>query len=265
MWPWRQALGGYADVVGEDVGEELLFLLYEQIVAHLKQVSARQPVLLVLDDLQWADTTSLRAFAHVAARLPDGVMLAGALRDRAPTPPAELTRTLASVSRRNEHVRIRLHPLEPGEIGELLRQETGRHPRPDTIRQIHARTAGNPFLAVELIRSGGPAGPPSVRDVVQARTAALDDRSRDLLEAAALLDRPLDVRLLAHAADLTVATCLDRLESLLAAGFLELPAGPPLQVRFEPDLVREAVAAAVPPGRAGRVRRRADAARDQVA
>ncbi len=276
MWPWRQALGGYADVVSEDVGEDLLFRLYEQIVAHLKQVSAEQPVLLILDDLQWADATSLKAFAHVAARLPDGVMLAGALRDRAPVPSAELTRTLAWVSRQNGHVRIRLHPLDPGEVGELVHRETGRHPRPDTVRQIHARTAGNPFLTLELIRSPTTAVPSSVRDVVQARTEALDEPSRHLLETAALLESPMGVRLLAHAADLTVPTCLDRLEPLLAAGFLtlngpdahDIPAEPgpeePFRVWFEPDLVRESVATTVSPGRAGRIRQRAADARDHL-
>ncbi|WP_062437140.1 hypothetical protein [Herbidospora daliensis] len=67
------------------------FRLFEQVVA------------LVVDDLQWADVASLELFRHLTAWLPRGVVVVGALRDRAPTPGSEPARTPASASRSQDH------------------------------------------------------------------------------------------------------------------------------------------------------------------
>ncbi|WP_214401095.1 BTAD domain-containing putative transcriptional regulator [Pseudonocardia lacus] len=303
MWPWVQATGTILDALPEEARAARLagelrrlagpgsggpapsapphegtrFRLFEQVAAVLDEVAAVRPVVLLVDDLQWADVASLRLFSHLATRLPGRTVLVGAVRDRAPTPDAELTRTLAAASRAPGHRRIRLGPLTPVEVAGLVQRTTGQDPDPAAVRHIHARTAGNPFFVRELSRflaDGGAltedavarAGvPASVRDVVRDRMAGLDDRARDLLEVAAILGRDVDLRLLAAAADLDVQTCLDRFEPVEALGLLALDPADPYRVRFTHDLVREAVVDTTPPRRAPRLHLRVADALDRAA
>ncbi|MGV9385961.1 AAA family ATPase [Nonomuraea sp. NPDC003707] len=280
MWPWEQALRPILDSLPAPLREKWLasdlgglleprndsaaaptvpdsgaqFRLLEQVVTVVGQASAQRPTLLILDDLQWADTASLQLFGHLAARLPAGTVIIGALRDRAPVPGSDLSRVLAAASRLPDHRRIRLGPLGLTEVTELIRREIGQDPGADVACGIHTRTAGNPFFVRELSRllsDGGslrdgeaavPAGvPATVRDVIRDRMAGLDDSARDLLHVAALIGRDVDLALLAAAGGVDVADCLERLEPLQALGLLETKPESPHSLRFAHDLVRESV------------------------
>ena len=278
MWPWEQALsqvvhslpaeaskqwltGGLGSLLAarDDATRELpdgnaQFRLFEQVVALLGQASARRPTLLILDDLQWADATSLQLLQHLAGRLPLGTAIIGALRDRAPTLGPGLSRVLAAASRRPGHRRFRLGPLGPADVAELVRREAGQDPGDAVARAIHARTSGNPFFVRELSRllsgagvigdgdtSASPGVPSTVHDVVRDRMAGLDDRARDLLRVAALIGRDVDLRLLSRATGVDLAECLDRLEPLRTLGLLEPGPQDPSALRFAHDLVRESV------------------------
>ncbi|GGT19726.1 hypothetical protein GCM10010176_075330 [Nonomuraea spiralis] len=279
MWPWEQALTVVLDSLPASAREKWLtselgrlleprdddtgppvsggrsqFRLFEQVVTFIGQASAERPMLLVIDDLQWIDATSLQLLGHLTARLPTGTAIIGALRDRAPTPGPDLSRVLAAASRLPNHRRIQLGPLSLTDVAELIRRETGHEPGADTARNIHVRTAGNPFFVCELSRllsdrgvlsddaASARAGVPStVRDVVRDRMAGLDDSARDLLRLAALIGREIDLRLLARAAGVDVADCLERLEPLRALGLLETGPDNPFSWRFTHDLVRESV------------------------
>lgn len=304
MWPWVRLVGAMLDVQRADERADWLagelgrllqqpeadgassapsdggarFRLLERVVALVGRTAARRPVVLVIDDLQWADAASLQLLSHLAAQLPGGAMILGALRDRAPVPGAELSRHLAMVSRVPGHHRIHLDPLARGDVAELVRRETGDDPGEDAIRHIYARTAGNPFFVRELARlladtgaitvaaAGGSTVPATVRDVVRSRTDDLGEDVRRLLQIAALVGRETPVDLLAHAAAVDVATCLDRLEPLGALGVLEPTPGDPFSFRFPHDLVREAVAEVMAPRQASELHRRiADALEAGVA
>jgi DNA-binding SARP family transcriptional activator len=292
MWPWVQAISAVlqecpeelqrqwrAGEVGrllESASEELppllpdsgaRFRLFERATALIAECSATRPVVLVIDDLHWADLPSLELFAHLASRLPDGVALVGALRDKAPAPRAELTRTLATASRVPGVRRIHLQPLIPRHVAELIRIETGREPSDDAVDSIHRRTAGNPFFVRELSRllvhreavSGAATisaeVPASVRDIVLDRLSDVDDHGKRLLFTAALIGRDVDLRVLAHAAGLDVEACLDRLEPLDELGLLTSTPDP-FGFRFVHDLVRDAVVELVPAQRASRIHAR---------
>ncbi|MER7693448.1 BTAD domain-containing putative transcriptional regulator [Streptomyces sp. NPDC097610] len=278
MWPWEQALGQVVHSLPPPAGEQWLtgglgsllaarddatrevpdgnaqFRLFEQVVALVGQASARRPTLLILDDLQWADATSLQLLQHLAGRLPQGTAIIGALRDRAPIISSDLSRVLAAASRLPGHRRFRLGPLGPADVAELIRHEAGQDPGDAVARAIHARTSGNPFFVRELSRllSGAgaigdvdisaPAGVPStVHDVVRDRMSGLDDHARDLLHVAALIGRDVDLRLLSRATGVDVADCLHRLEPLRTLGLLEPGPQDPSSLRFAHDLVRESV------------------------
>ncbi|MFC6159433.1 BTAD domain-containing putative transcriptional regulator [Kribbella jiaozuonensis] len=284
MWPWVQVVRAIADrlsageretVLNDELarllepsdaaldgqlppGSSAQFRLAESVVAMTGKVSARQPVLIVIDDLQWADVASLDLFTHLVDRLPGGAVVIGALRDRGPAPHPEVARTLASASRLPGHRRTRLGPLDVAEVGELVRRETGAVPDAGVTRRIFERTAGNPFFVRELSRyltgRGGltedaamvPEPPSTVRDVVRDRIADLDDDVLRLLQLAALIGREVELDLLARAAGLTVEICLARLEPLQALGLIDVVAGDPFSCSFAHDLVREAVVGIMP-------------------
>ncbi|WP_204045656.1 ATP-binding protein [Acrocarpospora phusangensis] len=279
MWPWEQALTTVLDNLPALAREKWLaselgrllesrdddaappisggraqFRLFELVVTFIAQAAAERPLLLVMDDLQWIDATSLQLFGHLTGRLPTGIAIIGALRDRAPTPGSDLSRVLAAASRLPSHRRIQLGPLSLTDVAELIRRETGHEPGADIARNIHVRTAGNPFFVRELSRllsdrgalgdgdATARAGVPStVRDVVRDRMAGLDDRARHLLRVAALIGRDVDLGLLARAAGVDVAECLECLEPLRALGLLETAPEDPFSWRFAHDLVRESI------------------------
>ncbi|MFE5331329.1 BTAD domain-containing putative transcriptional regulator [Embleya sp. NPDC056575] len=291
MWPWVQVVGRLLDEVPSAARKDWLagelgrlltphdggpttsvlpdsgvqFRFFEQAVALVRQVSARRAVVLVVDDLQWADAASLDLLGHLMARLPDGTVVMAALRDRAPAPSTVVGRLLAAASRLPRHRRIPLAPLVPAEVAELVRRETGRDPGPGAAGLIHTRTAGNPFFVRELCRyladgdvlneatAARTAVPATVRDVVRDRMAALGDDAGNLLQIAALIGRTVDLALLARAAGLDYETCLNGLQSCEALGLLGPSPGDPYSFGFPHDLVRESVADDIPPPRAARL------------
>ncbi|WP_329241096.1 AAA family ATPase [Streptomyces sp. NBC_01478] len=291
MWPWVQVVGALLDDMPAAAREDwhagelgrlvtpngsgrltsvlpdsgVQFRFFEQAVALVRQVAAQRPVVLVVDDLQWADAASLDLLSHLMARLPDGTAVIGALRDRAPAPSSDVGRMLAAASRLPSHRRIPLGPLVPAEVAELVRRETGQDPGPGATRLIHTRTAGNPFFVRELSRflAAGDvlteaagvrtAVPVTVRDVVRDRMTGLGEDARSLLQTAALIGRTVDLALLARTADLDHETCLDRLASCEGLGLLEPSPGDPYSFGFPHDLVRESVAESISPPRAARL------------
>ncbi|WP_239090596.1 ATP-binding protein [Asanoa iriomotensis] len=281
MWPWVQAVGAVVDALppaarqqvrGNELGPLLglsaaaaplppgggRFHLFEQAVAIVGQVSLRRPVVLLVDDLQWADAASLDLFSHLIARQPSGTAVIAAFRASAPTPGPDLSRVLSAASRLPVHRRVRLGPLGVSEVAELVRRETGQHPSSRVTQQIVARTGGNPFFVRELSRQLAAEAvctevPATVQDVVRGRVAALADEAQSLLRIAALIGREFEIPLLAGSAGLDVATCLGLLERLEGLALIEPAPGNPYSYRFTHDLVRESVAGAVSPPHAARL------------
>lgn len=286
MWPWVQAVRTLLDNVpplarqgkrGGELGRLVQprhgvpggplmpdsgaqFRLFEEVAALVGQIAEQRPTVLVIDDLQWADGSSLQLLSHLAARLPRGTALIGALRNRAPVPGSDLTRFLAAASRVPGHRRIRLVPLAPDEVAELVRGETGHDPGVGVARKIHARTAGNPFFVRELSRLlatkqgvitavavARAEVPATVRDVVRDRMAGLAPEALAMLQIAALIGRDIEVRLLARAADVDTQACILLLEPIDALGLIGFTPDDPFSLRFSHDLIRESVVVATPP------------------
>jgi hypothetical protein len=252
------------------------FRLPQQIVDVIAESATDRPVVLMLDDLQWADPGSLHLLDHVVARLPAGTAVVGALRNQGPSPRVELVRTLAAASRIVSHRRVLIGALGPAEVAELVHRETGVCPTTEVAGLLHARTAGNPFFVQELGRllaSGdavtkqavlGSGVPLTVRDVVRDRLAVLDRDAQELLDVAALVGRNVELALLARTTSLEVASCLERLEPVRGLGLIGPTPGDPFSYRFTHDLVRQAVSEAIPAGRAAALHGRIAEALEEV-
>ncbi|MEU5786071.1 ATP-binding protein [Micromonospora lupini] len=280
MWPWLEAIGAILGslpdatrktwldgdlgrlIESHDGGSHVRrlpesgaqFHLFEEAVALVREVSEQRPVQIIIDDLHWADTASLQLFAHLIARLPRRTVIVGVLRDRAPAPTSALSRTLGAASRLSGHRRLRLRTFTVQEVAEFLHRESGRDPA-GAAAEIHARTSGNAYLVVELSRrldnfsSSAGTVPATVQDVVRARTADLQDITRDLLQCAAVIGRQVPVRMLATALNLDVEACLGWIEPLGSLGLIEPVPDDPYIFRFAHDLVREAVVGGLPVSR----------------
>jgi DNA-binding SARP family transcriptional activator/tetratricopeptide (TPR) repeat protein len=283
MWPWVQVIRAIVRelrpalraerLTGElhhldEPGESALvspvlpdsgakFRLFEQVVSLVGEVADGRPVVLLIDDLQWADPVSVQMFGHLGARLPGRTAVFGALRDRAPAPGPDLVQMLAGVSRLPRSLRVRLDPLAPDEVAELVERENGGALGGAVARQIYLRTAGNPFFVRELSRfladgAGGagdaasrPNVPSTVMDVVRQRISGLDEEARHLLQVAAVIGSDVDLDVLASAIGVDEQSCLDRLEPLEGLGLIAPPIDP-RQVRFAHDIVRESVVQSTP-------------------
>jgi hypothetical protein len=213
----------------------------------LDGVSPSRPVVVLLDDLQWADPTSLELLSFLAGRLRRGVLVAGTMRQLEVGRNDSVTDALAAIARRPGSRRLQLRGLTPSATAVVLDAATDNAVAATVAATIHARAEGNPFYAIELSRladeEGGIAGevPATVGDVVRRRLARLPQATVDLLGVSAVVGRDVEMGLLARAAERTFDQVLDGLEPAVVHRLLvEVPELPSV-LRFSHALVREVV------------------------
>jgi DNA-binding SARP family transcriptional activator/tetratricopeptide (TPR) repeat protein len=253
------------------VAELARFSLFEAVVALLVDQARRQPVVLVLDDLQWADVASLELLAATVARLPDAaVLIAVTVRELEVGRRDAVVDTLADLSRRLGTRRLRLRGLSDTGTEALVAQTAGVVVDATTAAAIHARAEGNPFFTTELARlvAGGDELPSSdvpsgVRDVVRQRLAHLPAETLDLLGVAAVIGRDLDLGLVSLAAGNELDESLDALEPALVQRLLVADPDQYGQLRFAHALVREVLVEDLSPLRRARLHLRVADALDE--
>jgi DNA-binding SARP family transcriptional activator len=218
-------------------------------------------VLLVLDDLQWADRATLALLGRIV-RGPVSERLAVIGSYREDEAEAHLYGALADL-RRNCHVdRIELGGLALDEVAALIGSAFETSAAAANANAIHDRTGGNPFYVRELARhvSERPGTafvdvPEGIRDVVRARVERLSPECAEALAAAAVLGESFDISLLAAVRGREDDGLLEILESVVDAGLAEeVAAG---RYRFAHALTRDAVYAGLGPSRRARLHRAA--------
>jgi DNA-binding SARP family transcriptional activator len=225
------------------------FALVEAVADLLLRAATERPVVLVLDDLQWADVESLELLTSVVGRLADApLLIVGTVRELEVGRNDTVVSTLAVLTRSTGARRLHLRGLARDATDALVAQTAGGTVDAVATRAIHARAEGNPFFTTELARlvAGGHALPASdvpsgVRDVVRRRLALLPEGTADLLKVAAVIGRDVDLGLLATAAGRDLDACLDDLEpAVLHRLLVPVPEQPGVH-RFAHALVREVV------------------------
>jgi class 3 adenylate cyclase/DNA-binding CsgD family transcriptional regulator len=231
----------------------------------LFEVGRRQPVLLVMDDVHWADGPTLHLLRHLSRAGEIRMLQVASFRDREPEASLEFSDSLADLSRVEGATRLRLAGLEGADVEDFVRRSSGVA-RAAELREValslEELTEGNPFLLCELWRSLVESGavevgetgvrlarpvaeltsPESVRDVVHYRLSRLAGSTMALLEVAAIVGAEFELAVLREAAGLEDDELYGGLDEAVRAGMIEEVPGAGLSHRFTHELVRRALA-----------------------
>jgi len=301
FWPWVQAVrellagiapGEFSAALGPSGGElsqllpelrELLpglepppvvelevarFRLYQAVTGLLRRLAAVGPMLVIVDDLHWADVASLRLLVFLAGELRGArLVVVATYRDVEVAADTPLAETLGALAREPVVERIALGGLGEAEVARLIANTIGTRPGEPLVRAVHDRTDGNPFFVTELLRllqsegelqaddplaAVGRLIPAGVRNVLQRRLARLPEQSNAVLLVAAVAGRGFDLDLIEAVTELDDEQTLDAVEAAVVAGLVVEDEEVVGRYRFAHGLVRETIYEQV--SRARRVR-----------
>jgi DNA-binding SARP family transcriptional activator len=179
-----------------DAADDARWRLFEAVDAALL---AGGPAVLALDDLHWADKGTLLLLGHlVRASTPAPLLVVGTYRESELSRGHPLAAALGDLRRERVYERVALSGLDAGEVARLVEELLGSD---ELAPALHEETGGNPFFLEEVarhLREAGPGAgiPESVREVLGRRLSRLSDAANRALQAAAVVGRDFDVRLL---------------------------------------------------------------------
>jgi len=244
--------------------EEFRVRLFWTFTEFLGRLASRNPVLIVLEDLQWVDASSLELL-HFAVRNTEGrpIRFVGTYAEEFVDEESRLVQTLGSLATNGLVRRIRLDPFSPAETREFVCQLFGVPEKAvgSFVSRIHDWTGGNAFFLVETLRSLVEAGelhrhqeswlgweseeweiPRSVRDVVTGRLSRCSSLARGLTRRAAVAGDRASFGLLVELSEAEEPEVLEALEELCGRGILEeREEGGAVLYPFTHPLLRECV------------------------
>jgi class 3 adenylate cyclase len=248
-WPWVQAIrsyardadpvalawqlgGGAAEVAqlipevaekldiepakGTD-SEEARFRLFDSVTSLLLAAARDRPLVIVLDDLHWADEPSLLLLRFATRELASsGLLILGTYRDVELGRHHPLARVLGEISGIEGSARIPLRGLGIGAVERYIEMTSGAPAPPGLADAVQEQTDGNPFFVGEVVRllasegrltAGGDVAdlqiPQGVREVVGRRLDRLSDETNKALSVAAVIGREFEERVVVRVADLS--------------------------------------------------------------
>ncbi len=258
--------------------------LFNAVVDFIARATGRRATLLILEDLHWADESTLSLLEHLMRQLPDlPALVLGTYRDAKSDVTGALLRTVEESIRSRRNTSIRLLGLPREEVAQLLRAVSGKDAPVSVVDGIYAETSGNPFFVEELLRFLGEESrlydshenfrtdlkigelevPHSVRLVVGRRLRRLGAKTRKILETAATIGRSFPFDLLEAATASAPNSLLDCLDEAQHAA---LVASSPAESRFEfsHELVRQVVTSGLSAARHQRLHRQVAGAIERV-
>ncbi|MGZ4177245.1 MAG: ATP-binding protein, partial [Solirubrobacteraceae bacterium] len=257
------------------------YRLFEAVVGLLAEISSAVPVLIVLDDLQWADRPTLLLLRHLA-RSPHNtrVSIMGAYRDVDQWSEG-FDAALAGLRRERLMVQLDVGGLGEAEAMELVRLRVGGTPSLELMQALYRETEGNPFFIEEIVRHlsdfgvrSGEAGardlervglPDDIRDVISRRLERLAPGSIEWLRVAAVIGRDFDAGLLERVLGFDEDRFLAALEDALDAGLVTEAPGDPGRYSFAHALIRETLYEGMSSARRARIHRRIGLALESAA
>jgi DNA-binding CsgD family transcriptional regulator len=249
--------------------ESARFRLFDSVSSFLKNVSNKQPLVIVLDDLQWADSSSLRLLEFVAREIDSSrIMIVGTCRDTDISLGDPLSRAMGDLIRARSFQRVDLVGLSQSEVQEFIANVSGVSPSSNIINAVYARTEGNPLFLGEIVGQMRPEElesgdalessiPEGVRDVIGRRLYPLSQACQGALTVASVIGRDFSLELLDELIDeMSMDALLDALDEALQARVIEeLPGRTPRFV-FTHPLIQETLLDTVQAPRAMRLHMR---------
>ena len=248
------------------------FQLFDSATTFLRAAATARRLLVIIDDLQAADTPSIRFLRFFASQLGDmPLLVVGTYRDVELTPEHPLTSALAELAR--EPV-TRVHTitgLGSAALRDLIGATVGALPNDRLVSAVARRTKGNPLYVGEAVRLLSAEGrldelahaaslhvavPIGVRAVIGRRVARLGEGTRRVLSLGAVIGPEFGVELLQTIADLESTELMDGVDEASREGLLVAVSGSTGRFRFSHDLVREALYDELGPGQRMRFHRR---------
>ena len=249
--------------------------LFEAVATLLRHATGRRPLLLVLDDLHWADRPTLLLLRHLLRQVdPIRLMVLGLFRDVDVGTDHPLAGLVADLRRECRFERIELSGFDERESEALVGDYLAAPATEGFVRGLHGRTEGNPFFLQEALRSlietdavepGEAASeqalqsvgvPESVADVILRRVGRVSELTSEALTVAAVIGREFDARTTAAVLDTDEDAVIGAMEEAMSAGLVvEVPSAID-RFTFCHALVREAIYDRVSTSRRLRLHRR---------
>jgi DNA-binding CsgD family transcriptional regulator/tetratricopeptide (TPR) repeat protein len=233
---------------------ETRFRLFGSIARFLVNTSRRQSLILILDDLHWADVPSLRLLEFLAQEMADSrLLVVGTYRLNELSRRHRLSDTLGALARVPHAVRLHLSGLNADDVRRFVATAAGMVPPAWLTSAIHDQTEGNPLFVREVVRFLALQGhfsipqttatppairlPEGVREVIGRRLNLLSATCNEVLAVAAVIGREFTLDVLTRASHpRTEESVLEALDEALAAHIIEEPN--PGQHQFTHALVR---------------------------
>jgi tetratricopeptide (TPR) repeat protein len=217
------------------------YQLFEAAVALVRELAEPAPLLVILDDLQWADIPTLRVLRHQVRHVEDApVMLVCTTRDDEPRMDEQRERALAELRREPIVETLTLTGLSEDETAELVAARARGPAGPDVVSRLWARTEGNPFYIEETVRTAGDLAqleedlaesgavhrsvPTGIEALISRRLSGLAPATGEVLDAAAIIGREFGLGLLSAVLERPAPLVTDALEEAIREGLVvEIP------------------------------------------
>ena len=235
--------------------EHARFYLFDAVATFLRSRPDDAPLVLVFDDLQWADAPSLLLLQFLVHELRDTAMLVVATyREIEARQTPHVADILGALARDGRHLELR--GFGEAEVALLIEGETGHSAPAALVRAVHRETEGNPFFVDEvvhlLVSEGGlehraasiPESlpvPQGVREAIRRRLAPLPAPCRDALTLASVVGREFGLGALQRALGLAADELLEMLAPALQREILVRDRGTAGRYRFAHALIRETI------------------------
>ncbi len=197
--------GGSGD--GDGGGEQ--FLLFSKIANVLAQYASQRPLILVIDDLHWADKSSLLLLSHICRKLSQqAILVIGTYRDIEITRKHPLFESLGDISRQANLRRIALKGLSEKEVTGFIENTVSTTLSPEILRSLYEKTEGNPLFVSEVARilqqektnlAHGQVAveiPEGIQEAIGRRLNQLSEECNELLPLAAVIGRKFGLQVL---------------------------------------------------------------------
>ncbi|WP_175442305.1 AAA family ATPase, partial [Humibacillus sp. DSM 29435] len=214
---------------------------FDRLRAELTQAARRRPVLLVIEDLHWADPSTQDFVLALVRSFREPLLLALTFRDDDLTREHPFRRRLAELDGRVGVSRLDVGPLDAVATAALVQRRTAAPADPQVLVELGRRAQGNPLFIKAILADGGTGVPASLRDLLLTRVRTLPEDARQLARASSVGGNRIDLPLLtdmAGSAGLTEERFDDGLRALVDANVLDQRGD---QLVFHHALIRDAV------------------------